>query len=67
MADEKASYLTLEPLLKPKTIAILGASGTKNKLGNLQVKALLDGGFQGDIYPINPKSDVIEGDRKSVV
>lgn len=63
MADEKASYLTLEPLLKPKTIAILGASGTKNKLGNLQVKALLDGGFQGDIYPINPKSDVIEGLR----
>src|SRR5699024_11293646 len=50
----------LESLLKPKTVAILGASANKNKLGYLQVKALLDGGFQGDIYPINPNADRIE-------
>ena len=53
----------LESLLKPKTVAILGASANKNKLGYLQVKALLDGGFQGDIYPINPNADRIEGIR----
>src|SRR5690625_5503900 len=53
----------LESLLKPKTVAVLGASTNKNKLGYLQVKALLDGGFQGDIYPINPNADRIEGLR----
>jgi acetyltransferase len=53
----------LESLLKPKTVAVLGASSNKNKLGYLQVKALLDGGFQGDIYPINPNADMIEGLR----
>ncbi|WP_106498368.1 acetate--CoA ligase family protein [Lentibacillus sp. Marseille-P4043] len=63
MADEQASYLTIEPLLKPKTVAVLGASAKKSKLGYLQVKALLDGGFQGDIYPINPKSEMITGLR----
>lgn len=51
----------LESMLKPKTVAILGASSNKNKLGYLQVKALLDGGFQGEIYPINPNADMIEG------
>nr|WP_245837380.1 acetate--CoA ligase family protein [Virgibacillus phasianinus] len=50
-------------MLKPETVAILGASSNKNKLGYLQVKALLDGGFQGDIYPINPNADMIEGLR----
>lgn len=60
MTDLQASYLSLEPLFNPKTVAIFGASENKNKLGYLQVKALLDGGYKGDIYPINPKSDVIE-------
>lgn len=53
----------LEALLKPKAVAVLGASANKNKLGYLQVKALLDGGFQGEIYPINPNTDKIEGLR----
>lgn len=61
MTDMQASYLTLGPLFNPETVAILGASENKNKLGYLQVKALLNSGFKGDIYPINPKSEVIEG------
>lgn len=61
MADLQVSYLTLESLFNPKTVAILGASENKNKLGFLQVKALLNSGYKGDIYPINPKSEMIEG------
>src|SRR5690625_7715431 len=55
------SYPLIDALLKPKTVAILGASSNQNKLGFLQVQALLDGGFQGDIYPINPNTEEIAG------
>lgn len=61
MTDKNVSYKTIDALLQPETVAILGASGNPNKLGYLQVKALLDGGFKGDIYPINPNTDEIEG------
>lgn len=63
MTHEPGSHLTLEPLFNPNSVAILGASGNKGKIGNMQVKALLDGNFKGDIYPINPKSEMIEGLR----
>ncbi len=55
------SYETLEPLFNPKSIAVLGASTNKYKIGYIQLKALLDGGFAGTIYPINPKATEIEG------
>ncbi|WP_019379274.1 acetate--CoA ligase family protein [Virgibacillus halodenitrificans] len=57
----KENYLSLEPLFNPRTVAVLGASENKNKLGYLQVKALLNNGFNGEIYPINPNSEMIEG------
>ncbi|MFB5281757.1 acetate--CoA ligase family protein [Peribacillus sp. Hz7] len=60
MTNEQKSYLTLEPLFNPKSVAVLGASENKHKLGYIQVKALIDGNFRGEIYPINPKAKVIE-------
>lgn len=63
MTHEPASHLTLEPLFNPTSVAVLGASENKGKIGYMQVKALLDGKFKGDIYPINPKSEMIEGLR----
>ncbi|QQZ10158.1 acetate--CoA ligase family protein [Heyndrickxia vini] len=55
------SHETLDPLFNPRSVAILGASGKRNKLGYLQVKALIDGKFTGTVYPINPKTEEIEG------
>ncbi|MFJ7747875.1 acetate--CoA ligase family protein [Peribacillus sp. NPDC097295] len=55
------SNQSLDPLFNPRSVAILGASATKFKIGNLQVKTLLDGKFIGEIYPINPKAKEIEG------
>ncbi|MEF2094227.1 acetate--CoA ligase family protein [Bacillus sp. CFBP9009] len=55
------SHETLEPLFNPRSIAILGASKSEYKIGNLQVKALLEGHFKGEIYPINRKAKEIEG------
>ncbi|CAM5702962.1 Acetyl-CoA synthetase OS=Lysinibacillus sphaericus OX=1421 GN=LS41612_12080 PE=4 SV=1 [Lysinibacillus sphaericus] len=56
MKKELKAYETLEPLFNPKSVAVLGASTNPYKIGYIQLKALIDGGFKGDIYPINPKS-----------
>lgn len=61
MKNENASCVSLEPLFYPRSVAVLGASQNPNKLGYIQVKALLDGKFAGEIYPINPKSREIAG------
>lgn len=51
----------LNGLLRPKSIAVVGASGTPGKIGYTVVKNLIDSQYQGTVYPINPKSDEILG------
>ena len=48
-------------IMKPKAVAVIGASGEDGKIGNSVMKNLINGGYQGDIYPINPKADEILG------
>ena len=45
----------LEPLLNPRSIAILGASADFSKLNGRTLKYLLAKGYRGKIYPVNPK------------
>lgn len=61
MNNELKAYQSLEPLFNPKSVAVLGASTNPYKIGYIQLKSLLDGGFGGAIYPINPKASEIEG------
>ncbi|WP_066383135.1 acetate--CoA ligase family protein [Neobacillus mesonae] len=61
MRNESVTLSSLDALLYPRSVAVLGASQNPNKLGYIQVKALLDGGFAGEIYPINPKAEDIAG------
>lgn len=51
----------MELFFKPNSIAILGASGKPGKLGYVIVKNLVDSDFNGEVYPVNPKSDEILG------
>src|SRR3569623_1984781 len=46
-------------LLAPKSIAILGASSDFRKISGRPVKHLLDKGYKGRIYPVNPRADTI--------
>ncbi|WP_027188482.1 acetate--CoA ligase family protein [Desulfovibrio cuneatus] len=46
-------------LFTPHTIAVVGASATPGKIGNIVVKNLLSAGFSGHILPINPKEGSI--------
>ncbi|MFB0525873.1 MAG: CoA-binding protein, partial [bacterium] len=49
----------LEKLFDPKSIAVIGASRQEGKVGYSILKNLLQYGYQGKIYPINPKAEEI--------
>ena len=55
--------MSLEAFFEPKSVAVVGASRQKGKVGHEILTALVAGGFPGEIYPVNPKSETIEGLR----
>jgi acetyl coenzyme A synthetase (ADP forming)-like protein len=59
--DEKDVVTSMNRIMRPKAVAVLGASNGVGKIGNSVMKNLINGGYQGKIYPINPKDEVIEG------
>ncbi|MGQ9620730.1 MAG: acetate--CoA ligase family protein, partial [Bacteroidales bacterium] len=50
-----------EKLIKPGSIVVVGGSEDITKTGGKVLKNIIDGHFQGKLYVINPKSDVIQG------
>jgi acetyl coenzyme A synthetase (ADP forming)-like protein len=54
---------TMNHLMRPQAIAVIGASDQAGKIGNSVMRNLVDGGFPGDIYPVNPKAGEILGKR----
>ena len=53
----------LDPLLRPKSIAVVGASGRADSFGEWALKNVLRGEFRGDVYPINPNHEELQGNR----
>ena len=54
----------LAKLLKPRTVALVGASADTAKLTGRPLAYLEKYGFTGTVYPVNPRFEAI-GDRKS--
>jgi len=50
-------------IMKPKAVAVIGASAEAGKIGNSVMKNLINGGYKGEIYPIHPKADEIMGKK----
>ncbi|MFQ6053887.1 MAG: acetate--CoA ligase family protein [Candidatus Bathyarchaeia archaeon] len=51
----------LDRILMPESIAVVGASKDPFKWGHMLLSAIMKGGFEGRIYPINPRETEIEG------
>ncbi len=51
----------LDTFFAPKSVAIVGASASLDKLGHIILKNALDSGYPGKLYPINPKGGEILG------
>ncbi|MEA2890240.1 MAG: hypothetical protein QOI05_1033 [Bradyrhizobium sp.] len=50
-------------IMKPNSVAVIGASAETGKIGNSVMKNLINGGYKGEIYPIHPKADEILGKK----
>ena len=48
-------------IMKPDAVAVIGASTEEGKIGNSVMKNLINGGYKGEIYPINPSASEIMG------
>ncbi|MCZ6895853.1 MAG: CoA-binding protein, partial [Gammaproteobacteria bacterium] len=53
----------LDPLLRPKSVAVVGASKRADSIGEWALKNLKIGGFKGRIFPVNPRYDELQGHR----
>jgi acetyltransferase len=51
----------LDPIFKPSTLALIGASDVEGKWGNWVMHNLLNSGYRGTIYPINPNEEAVVG------
>jgi acetyl coenzyme A synthetase (ADP forming)-like protein len=50
-------------IMKPDAVAVIGASAETGKIGNSVMKNLINGGYQGAIYPIHPSATEILGKK----
>lgn len=53
--------MSFESFFNPKSVAIVGASRQKGKVGYEILSNMISAGYKGKIYPVNSKSDEIEG------
>jgi acetate---CoA ligase (ADP-forming) len=61
VTTERPDFADLGPLLAPQSIAIIGASSDPGRLGGRPLQILLQHGYRGSIYPVNPGHDTVGG------
>ncbi len=59
--EREIEYPNLEPLFRPKSIAIIGATEDPGRVAGLPLKYALDHGYKGKLFPVNPNRDVVRG------
>lgn len=52
---------SVEQILRPSSIAVVGASDDPGRIGGRPIRILLDRGFEGPVYPVNPKYETVQG------
>ena len=53
----------LDKLFNPSSIAVIGASKNEQWGGGLLLRSLINNGFQGKLYPVNPRESELTGLR----
>ncbi|MCK5038269.1 MAG: acetate--CoA ligase family protein [Thermoplasmata archaeon] len=53
----------MEKMFAPRSVAIIGASDRDGSIGHSLVKNLVNGGFEGDVFPINPRYPEVFGKK----
>lgn len=63
VSKEKPNKEHMERFFTPKSVALVGASTTKGKIGNSILNSLVNYDFKGKVFPINPKAESIFGQK----
>ena len=53
----------LRKLFSPKSVAVIGASGRANAVGEIVFRNMLGSGYKGSLYPVNPAHQEVQGQR----
>jgi acetyl coenzyme A synthetase (ADP forming)-like protein len=61
--EHTATVASLEPFFRPRAVAVIGASRTPRTIGNMVVERLLQSGFTGPVYPVNPHARSVNAVR----
>ena len=51
----------LHKVFEPQSVAVVGASDRPESVGGQVLRNIREGGFNGEIYPVNPKHDTVQG------
>ena len=52
---------SLESLLRPQSVAVIGASDNPARIGGRPIYSMLKDNFQGKLFPVNPNRDIVQG------
>ena len=52
---------SLDPLMRPQSVAVIGASDEPARIGGRPVYSMLEGKFHGRLYPVNPSRETVQG------
>ena len=56
-----ASFNAVSSFLRPASVAVVGASRNPESIGGTLIRNIIDGGFNGPVYPVNPHASEILG------
>ncbi|MEO3867626.1 GNAT family N-acetyltransferase [Nonomuraea sp. B12E4] len=59
--DHEAERASLARVLTPRSVAVIGASRNEQAVGHKVLRNLVDGGFPGTVYPVNPHAAEVAG------
>ena len=52
-------FSSLNAIFRPRAVAVIGASRRRFQIGHEIVRNLVDCGFAGPVYPVNPGAEVV--------
>ena len=61
--EQIAAMNAVRGMLAPRSVAVIGAGRKRSTIGGEVFHNLMDGGFNGPVYPVNPSADVVQSVR----
>lgn len=59
--QELTARAGLQAMLEPASVAMIGASDDPARIGGRPLRYLMEAGFQGEVYPVNPNRETVQG------